>query len=92
MSSKIEIKTNAIGITLRCAEQTVQTQVVCYGIVVSNAVDWAKVVELITTTPHMHTADQVTDTAMSKSQNLINAEVKQGIQEAKDWAVVGWVL
>ena len=92
MSSKIEIKTNAIGITLRCAEQTVETHIVCYGIVVSNAVDWAKVVELITTTPHMHTADQVTDTAMSKSQNLINAEVKQDIQEAKDWAVVGWVL
>lgn len=92
MSSKIEIKSNKIGITLRCAEQTVETHIVCYGIVVSNAVDWAKVVELITTTPHMHTADQVTDTAMSKSQNLINAEVKQGIQEAKDWAVVGWVL
>lgn len=92
MSSKIEIKTNAIGITLRCAEQTVETHIVCYGIVVSNAVDWAKVVELITTTPHMHTADQVTDTAMSKSQNLINAEVKASIQEAKDWAVVGWVL
>lgn len=92
MSSNIEIKTNAIGITLRCAEQTVQTQVVCYGIVVSDAVDWAKVVELITTTQHMHTADQVTDIAMQKSQNTINAEVKQGIQEAKDWAVVGWVL
>ena len=92
MSSKIEIKSNEIGITLRCAEQTVETHIVCYGIVVSNAVDWAKVVELITTTPHMHTADQVTDTAMSKSQNLINAEVKADIQEAKDWAVVGWVL
>ena len=92
MSSKIEIKSNEIGITLRCAEQTVETHIVCYGIVVSNAVDWAKVVELITTTPHMHTADQVTDTAMSKSQNLINAEVDASIQEAKDWAVVGWVL
>lgn len=92
MSSKIEIKSNEIGITLRCAEQTVETHIVCYGIVVSNAVDWAKVVELITTTPHLHTADQVTDTAMSKSQNLINAEVKADIQEAKDWAVVGWVL
>lgn len=92
MSSKIEIKSNEIGITLRCAEQTVETHIVCYGIVVSNAVDWAKVVELITTTPHMHTADQVTDTAMSKSQNLINAEVKADVQEAKDWAVVGWVL
>lgn len=79
MSSKIEIKSNEIGITLRCAEQTVETHIVCYGIVVSNAVDWAKVVELITTTPHMHTADQVTDTAMSKSQNLINAEVKASI-------------
>lgn len=92
MSSKIEIKSNEIGITLRCAEQTVETHIVCYGIVVSNAVDWAKVVELITTTPHLHTADQVTDTAMSKSQNLINAEVDASIQEAKDWAVVGWVL
>jgi len=89
MSSKIEIKTNAIGITLRCAEQTVQTQVVCYGIVVSNAVDWAKVVELITTTPHMHTADQVTDTAMSKSQNLINAEVKDELKKIKGLALAG---
>lgn len=77
MSSKIEIKSNEIGITLRCAEQTVETHIVCYGIVVSNAVDWAKVVELITTTQHLHTSDQVTDTAMSKSQNAINAEVKQ---------------
>ena len=83
MSSKIEIKSNEIGITLRCAEQTVETHIVCYGIVVSNAVDWAKVVELITTTPHMHTADQVTDTAMGKSQNAINAEVKQRMNRIK---------
>ena len=82
MSSKIEIKSNEIGITLRCAEQTVETHIVCYGIVVSNA-DWAKVVELITITPHLHTADQVTDTAMSKSQNAINAEVKQRMNRIK---------
>jgi len=89
MSSKIEIKSNEIGITLRCAEQTVETHIVCYGIVVSNAVDWAKVVELITTTPHMHTADQVTDTAMQKSQNLINAEVKDELKKIKGLALAG---
>ena len=92
MSSKIEIKSNEIGITLRCAEQTVETHIVCYGIVVSNAVDWAKVVELITTTPHMHTADQVTDTAMQKSQNTINAEVMAEIAKNRKLAKAGIVL
>ena len=80
---EIKVISKSIGIRMRCDNQTVTTSVTAYGIRVQSGVDWQKIRELI--------AD---GTVWGKiTGNLQDqTDVANSIQEAKDLAVVGWVL
>lgn len=80
---EIKVTSKSIGIRMRCDNQTVTTSVTAYGIRVQSGVDWKKIRELVS---------EGVEWGKITGDIENQADLMAAIQEAKDWAVVGWVL